>query len=463
MAILNDLSNHVDWIRDGLTTLTLDIPDVLQQVIDTRARYKTGVQGSGFSFTHLRNSPDVTYYTGADRDQSSENDPETIQIIIDWTDMMVPVQFLGTDLQKTVGIQANDLLRADSSLSGMADDDRLMFLDFIESQLEVTAYAIQQARVNVLWGRTIGVQMANVDRLPMSVPDLFNQETGLYRQPREILGGYERQHVWGGGHYRWGASLNFLMVPRVFDFAYTDGGKAAYTANNSGEPVAAGTTETLAKNTPNRAHTGSGSSRDALNAGQARGILNPDGTLDEDAFQVLQSAISSFSQVVPGRKLAICNDETFSALAIGFRGDQYPQIQLDRWEYTIDSIRIGSVTFVSDPNKTPDSTTIEIFHIGDNEGNRGSFFPFYWDPGASLRARMRAKIDNKIRNVSGAPTFGTRRKIPVRMDDFGRFEGWADAVGTRLRLSSMNVCTNPERQCQFINIAARTRTANNVP
>lgn len=451
MSIISDLSNHVDVIREGLTTLSLDVPDRLLQILDTRARYKTGVAGAGFSFTHLRNSPDVTYYTGADRDESSENDPTTTQIIATWCDAMVPMQFVGTDLQQTLGMTTAEMTRDGYGLGDMSSNDRLMFMNFVESQAEVTAYSIQAARVNSLWGKSAGIAMTDENRLPVSLPDIFDQDTGLYGEDRNVLGGFERQHPWHGDG-AFGSSRDALMVPRLWDFAYENG----YNGENV---TVAGRTATRVRQLP---ADGSSTPRGVLSADEARGILNPDGTLDENAFHDLQRLITEFSQIVPGTKVAICNNETFSALAIGFRGDNQPMINLDKWEYTIKCVQIDSCYFISDPQKSVDSTTIEIYHIGSNGGNQGSIFPFYWDPGANVRETMMSKVDAKLRDVPDGLTFGPRRRIPLRMDPFTRFEGMADAVGARMRLSYMIIVMQPWMQCQLTGIAARRRPRNDV-
>lgn len=447
--ILNQLSQYVNNMREGLTTLTLDVPDRLLTILETRSRYKTGVATPGYDWTHLRNSPDLMFYTGGDRDQSSENDPEVRTIMETWKDAMLPMQFLGTDLQQTVGIRAAKLTEEGYMLRNMADNDRSVLLDFIGTQMELTAYSLQAGRVNSLWGRSNGIQMTNRDRLPLSIPQLFDQESGLYGEAPGVLGGFERQHIWHGDG-AFGSSADDLMLPRLWDFAYERG-------YNGTTHAVAGRTATALEQQP----AAGGTTRTALN-GEARGILLADGTLDENTFQDLHQVVTQYSQVVPGRKIAICNNETFSALAIGFRGDNQPTVNLDKWSYGIRCVQIDDVYFISDPNKSPDSTTIEIYDIGSEGGSRGTLFPFYWDSGASVRRAMQAKVDSKLRDVPDGLTFGPRRRIPIDVDPFTRFEGMADAVGTRLRLSYMIICTHPERQFQIINIAARRRTSNNV-
>ena len=428
MSIINQLSNSVGAIRDGLQLLSLETPDRILQILDTRARYQSGVAGEGFSFTHLRDTPQVTYYTGADRTQESENDPKTTRIIVPWANMSAPVQFLGTDLHKTVGLTTTDLLEDAGELNRMREDDSLVFIDFVRQQVEATAFSLQQARVNTLWGKDAGINSVSADRLPISLPDIFDETTGLYGESVDALGDFEPSHVWAED-YAFGYSTKKLMTPRIWNFEWEQGGGTL----KDGDKVASGAT-----------------------AGQARGILTSTGELDNNAFQDLQQLITAYSQVVQGMKIGICNNTTFNALAIGFRGDQYPEIRLDKWDYTVKCVQIDSVYFISDPSKSATDTTIDIIHIGANGTNQATVFPFYWNPRRTVRSELERRISMRMKDIPDGLSFGARREIPWYMDMFSRFEGLNDAVGTRLRLMMMLICTEPWMQCQIRNIAARS-------
>ena len=179
MSITNELTNHVDTIRRGLLTLSLRSSDRILQILDTRARY-TDAPGSGYSFTHLRDVPKALFYRGTDRYEAAESNPKTTQLVIPWTNLMVPIQFSGTDLEEMLSIKANKLLSDNYSMQDMGADKRNMFLNLMEDHVTAAAAGIQSSRISCLWGRSEGLYLVDPSRLPISLKDIFDETTGLY-------------------------------------------------------------------------------------------------------------------------------------------------------------------------------------------------------------------------------------------------------------------------------------------
>lgn len=420
MSIANDLSNHVDVIRQGLQTESLRTPDRTLAILDSRARFKTGVAGAGFSFTHLRNTPNVTFYRGADRHEASELDPVTEQVIISWANMMSDIQFTGTELEETLGMRADRLTDENYSLSQMGGDDRLVFLNYIMTRAISVAFRLQNARVQSLWGNDAGIEATTSDRLPASLPDIFNPETGLYGEPKTALGGFEVGHPWHGEN-RFGASEDLKMVPRVWNFNRTDGGTGAATSSSA-------------------------TNRNATNAANNelhRGLLTSAGEVDENAFRDLYECISQYSQVVPGEKVAICDNQTLTALGLIYRdADKMPiLIGNDRWRYQVRAVQMEDIWFISDPFKDVNDHSIYVIHLGS--GDDGSIFPFYWSPDMTMRGAIQEQMAARLYDPADGLTFGVQRQPSFYLDKFFRFTGLADAVGSSMRLKWMLVCTEP--------------------
>ena len=428
MSIINDLSNHADTIRQGLSTLSLRTPDRVQQILDTRARYKTGVAGTGFSLTYLQDTPNVMFYRGADRLEAQEADPTTTQIIVPWTNLMAPVQFTGTELEETRGLRSDRMTDENYSLSDMGTDDRLVFIDYVMSRTAATASRIQNARVQTLWGKDAGLATVSADRKPLSLPGLFDDSTGLYGEPVDALGKFESGHPWAEDN-AFGASKAYKMAPRVYYF-------------NDASTTTRGSNRTL----PNPLSL----SDPAKTTGTDGEQLTPD-----QKFQRLYEIISEFAQVVQGTKLAICDNSVFSKIAFEFKdSDRYPMlVGTDQWRFTIRCVQMEDTYFISDPNKSRDDNSIEVLHIGDQDGS-GTIFPFYWDPGMSVSDSMQRQNEYMMMDVPDGMAFGPRRDIPFYIDKFSRFDGMADAIGTNERLKYMNVCTEPWCQLQIRQISA---------
>ena len=439
--ITNELTNHADWIRNQLSRQSLAVPDRLLGILDTRARYKTGVAGTGFSLNYLADTPNVLFYRGADRLEAQENEPSTTQIIVPWTNMMVPVQFTGTELEETRGLRADVLTDENFSLRDMGTDDRLIFLDWIMSRTAATASALQTARVQTLWGKE--AKIANpgaVDRQPINVKDIFDDTTGLYGEPISALGKFEAGHPWAED-YAFGASKAYKMSPRVFYFndVTADGASA-----NKGSTDAAEAGAALSLRAESQNHTN-----------PANNIERGEDLSPARKFQRLYEIVSELSQVVQGTKLAICDNSLFTSIAFEFKdSDKFPMlVGTDQWSYTIRSVQIEDTYFISDPNKPQSDNSIDIYPIGEADGT-GYIFPFYWESGMSVSESMQRQNDYMLRDVPDGMTFGSRRDIPFYIDKFTRFPGMADAIGTNERLKWMLVVTEPWAMCQIRKITA---------
>ena len=417
MSIVNDLNNHVGEIRTGLRKDSLKTPDRLLQILDSHAKYQTGAATEGYSFSHLRRTPKVTFYRGADRYEAAEADPTTTRLIVPWANVMCPIEFLGTDLEETVGMTADDMTDDGYSLAGMREDQQEVFMDFVKGRVTATAAAMQNGRVNVLWGNDANIQYVSADRLPTSIPEIFDPETGLYGEDKDALGTFEKGHPWAD-NYAFGRSENFLMTPRVWDLAKDDGGSA-----------------------------------DAA-AGTAMGTTAVDISLDEN-FESLYHCISQYSQIVPGTKVAICDNAVFTKLALryakaeGSMANKFPTlVGTDRWQLTVRSVLIEDTYFISEPYKTASDNSIFVIHVGDRGANEGTLFPFYWEKEMSISELMRSEQEMMLRDIPDGLTWGPRRDVPFYMDKFTRFAGNADAVGSHERLKWMLVCTEP--WCQLL-------------
>ena len=407
MSIINQLSNHVRTIQAPLSKMSLRTSDRVLQILDTRAKYQTGIATPGYSLDYLRETPEVVFYRGTDRLEAQEADPQITRIVVPWTNMMAPLQFSGTDLEETVGLRSDQMTDDNYSLSEVNNDSVYMFSNFIMTRAAGTASAVQQARVSALWGQDAKIAAVDADRLPTTLPEIFDPSTGLYGEPVDALGEFEEGHIWAGEN-KFGKSKPTKMTPRVWDVTYPEG----------------------------RSGTGT----------QAT-----DGTLGDrnDRFNSLYDCLAQYSQIVPGMKLAVCNNKVFRELGLryaqlGTSGESpymYPTVTGDRWSLRVRSVQIEDTYFIADPYMTDDSA-IYVLHLGEGEGG-GTIFPFYWDPNSSIPELMRREQEQALREIPDGLTFGTRRDIPFYLDKFERFAGRADAVGAWERLKWMVVCTEP--------------------
>ena len=414
MSITNELSNHVGTIESGLMKEALITPDRVLQLLDTRAKFRAGIPGEGFSFAHLRNTPDVQFYTGGDQLQATEFAPKTTRIKVPWANALSPVQFFGTDLNQMAGLTTRQMLREDYQLRNLADNQQIVLMDMLDNAATASASAIQSARVNQTWDRPGKYLSATADRLPMNLMDLFDPSTGLYGEPKKALGKFEEGHPWSGAN-KFGKSEDFLMTPRVWKLNDADGGGTA-TTNTS--------------------------------------------ISTDSGFQRLFDCISRFSMVVSGTKVAICDVQTFSSLALKYAqntGGNYPsgypsRIGGDRWKIEVNSVQIQDTYFISDPNKAADNT-IFVLHIGERDGRNGTVYPFYWVPDTTAGELMKRELDYMLRDVPDGLTWGPRRDIPFYMDEFSRFRTNADAIGSLVRLMWMLICTEPWCQLRIENVS----------
>ena len=179
----------------------------------------------------------------------------------------------------------------------------------------------------------------------------------------------------------------------------------------------------------------------------------------DENFDKLVEIVNRYSEVVPGTKVAICDTQVFSRLSTYFKdSDKFPLlVGNDKWSFTINCVVIQDVYFMSDPNKPISENSIDVLHIGDLGASgmeAGTIYPFYWRSGDSVRQNMQTKVNEMLSKPPGGMEFGPRREIPIDMDDFERFAGMADAVGSHLRLKYMLICTEPWCQLQIRQIAA---------
>ena len=426
MSFINNISNHAREIEGSIQKADLGTPNVSQAVLDTRARYQTGPATPGFSFTTLQNRPDAFFYRGMDRRAADDFDPGTTRIIVPWCNMSVPIAFPGTELEELRGLSADQLTDEDFTLEAMSLDDRNIFLDYIGDGVTIAASSAQNARIQALWGKREGILPASFDRFPMSIPQLFDDRTGLYGESVEALGKFERGHPWsetdtastlftGENATRFGASRAWKMAPRVYYFNDKDGGD---------DPTA---------------NTGSVSITDKT--------LYPDG----EGFHKLYMILAEFSQIVPGKKLALCTAEQFGKLMFHFEGSsKFPLVVAgtERWEYRYDCVRLGQVYCVMEPQKAPDEDTIEVLTIGDNV-RTSTIFPFYWVKRRNMSDMYNRENDYMNMEVPIGMDFGARRDVTFYLDKFHRFDENEDAVGSHQRLKYMNVCTAPWAQLQI--------------
>lgn len=426
MSILNQLSNHVRTIQAPLSKMSLRTSDRVLQILDTRAKYQTGVATPGYSLDYLRETPEVVFYRGTDRLEAQEADPQITRIVVPWVNMMAPLQFSGTDLEETVGLRSDQMTDDNYSLAEVNNDSVYMFSNFIMTRAAGTASAVQQARVSALWGQDAKIASVDSDRLPTTLPEIFDPSTGLYDEPVDALGEFEEGHVWAATDKttkatRFGESLAYKMTPRVWDV----------TRDNGVGTAVAGRT-------------------------QGTALLGNDAAGRDARFQSLFAALSRYSQIVPGRKLAICSYRRFEELGLrwskqGSGGQQpymYPTVTGATWSLQVRSVQIEDTFFISDPYMMEDDA-IYVLHLGEGDSG-GTVFPFYWDPTSSIPELMRREQEMALREIPDGLTFGTRRDIPFYMDKFERFAGRADAVGAWERLKWMLVCTEPWCQLRLI-------------
>lgn len=413
MSILNQLSNHVGTIQAPLSKLALRTPDRVLQILDTRAKYEAGVATAGYDLSYLRDTPEAMFYRGSDRVEAQEADPQVDRIIVPWTNMMAPLQFSGTDLEETVGMRSDRMTDDDYSLAEMNNDSRYMFINFVMTRAAGTASGIQQARVDAQWGNDTKIQLADGSRMPITIPQICDPNTGLYGEPVDALGEFEPGHPWAATDEttkatNFGRSRSYKMTPRHWNIQEDDG-----TAGTS-------------------------------NDGNTRGERN-------NRFNSLYNCISEYSQIVPGTKIAICNNRVFTQLAlryaqVGEGGEapyKYPTlVGNDQWRMQVRSVLMEDVYFISDPYMTSE-TEIYVLHIGDQGAGNGTVFPYYWVPDVDIPELLRRETEMALRDIPDGMVWGGRRDVPFYLDKFRVFDGRADMVGAWQRLKYSIVATEP--------------------
>lgn len=398
-----------DDLPCALSGETLKNPGYMDAVLSSVARYETGAASIGQRIDHFLNAPRSQWYDGDDTLQSQEEEARYSRMVATWGDMMTPMSFNVTQLERTAGI-TNDQLVNSIDINRVSNIDPKAFYSEVEARATATLYGANLDLTKSLWGYFDDAD--NVMRAPQSLQDVFSETKTLHGGgPDELGDSWDSRHPLSREDF---PGWQKPWVPFVWYFNHTDG--------KGGKPADGTAAKTLTR---------------------------------ENIFEIFDDWLSIWDLYVRGKKYLPMPQRLFTMLSGNSRivnnGYEFTANIMDGmgWSYQVKVIEMHNVRMFAEPNAPKDE--LYGMHLGERGARNGTLFPVFWEPASANAAR--AQLDKYLREAQAAVPMGLpnpvrTQPLPFYMDNFGQIPTKANAVGANMRLKYMWVCN--ERWCQAL-------------
>lgn len=408
--ILNQLTNHVREIVLSLRTEPIEVPDFITLILDSYARYQTGVMTHSVSIPNLLSRSRAFFYNGLDFAQQIEDNRQVERHFAHWKHVYTNVSIPGVLLKQVTGLTTSTLVEQGYALGHMNDTNMYQLLNILETEYCTSAAGIQEKKVAALHGHFMELEPEEEAVKPETIDDLFDEDGDFHGIPIDALGEWDNGHIWGR---------------RPLSNVGTDAEKKQIH-----RPI----------------------------------VVNAATFADADATGEIAPSISNlepilrrYAMVVKGGKLGYMWDEGFSTLVqdiIG-RNLMVPRLIMGGagWEFDIDCVKIAGTTIIGDPNAKPGELC--VLHVGDIGMQNGTVFPFYFDPLTdsvdyfSEKARMLSENRERPRGMD----FGRPRMTPYQGQNWRESDAHVDAIYSRIMLDWIPIlCTMRGHQLKITNL-----------
>lgn len=400
MSIQNNLTNCADLVRHGLMTRSHKTVDTTWNILTTRMRYVTGRAEGGFHFAELSGTPGTIFFDGHQEMRSTDADPQTTAVIAPWKNNATPIQLVGTELQKMVGMTSKRLTDGNQSMGDLSLEQQGRVIDWLLANAVSSFSQFQRQRIQALWGRREGMLPTDPQNFPVSLPEVFDTSgsTYLYGESQTVMGEFEEGHIWERETF--GASSKNKFSPRVWDW------RTKWSSADAGGSKGTGDARTF-------------------------GVGN---TADEDLEELLY-ILEKYTAVCPGQKVAICSHGFMAKLSFMFKdSDKFPALMGERgWEFRINTVRLGEVLFVADPNKPESDDSIYVLDLGNPGADDSAIFPVYWIPDVDASESMETIEAYMNQPTRDGMIFGQMRPAPWWITEFEQIAGYVDTIAAQLR------------------------------
>ena len=383
MSITDELTNMVNpYMITGLQAEHIVSPTPTTNLLMGLKKSKIGPSGNGVRITDLIEQGDGRFYRGLDQVTNRRANEGTVAHFEEWNNLQEDVVVAGTQLREVLGVDASDVVKADSSLSSFSAAQQDTFIDLVGMRGGQAAHSGINDVDRALWGDLLSSD--NVNRMPVTLDQVFDETGELHGIGPEDLGEWdEAKHVWYEDPVNSDQDRN-RHIPQIF--------------HNSG--------------------TDRQVSRDVLN----------------DANIVMTAS-------VPGYWIAPVNPvlwRTMSRENIS-ENDRVPLYTGKNWMYRVDCIKYYNVYYYVEQRAPVDR--IRHIHIGMGNGKDASFFPLFWmktDSDFSLADLMLA--DDPTPPNMGIPIGDPNAVIPWFTQMWQFSERYANAIYCELELMYMWLC-----------------------
>ena len=383
MAITDELTNMVNpYMITGLQAEHIVSPTPTSNLLMGLKKSKMGPAGNGVKITDLIEQGDGRFYRGLDQVSNRRANEGTVAHFEEWNNLQEDVVIAGTQLREVLGIDASDVVKADSSLPSFSAAQQDTIIDLVGMRGGQAAHSGINDIDRALWGDYLPDD--NPNRMPINLDQLFDETGELHGLGPEDLDEWDAaKHVWYESPVNTDQNRN-RHIPQIFH-------------NN--------------------------------------------GTLRQVSRDVLNYANIRMTASVPGYWIAPVNPilwDTMSKENIS-ENDKVPLFTGNKWQYRVDCIKYYNTYYYLEQRAPVDR--IRHIHIGMGNGMDPSFFPLFWmksDRDFSLADLMLA--DDPTPPPVGMPIGNADMKLPWFTQEWTRSERYANAIYCELELMFMWLC-----------------------
>ena len=405
MSITDELTNLVNpFMVAGLQAEHIVSPTPTCNLLMGVMKTKMGPAGSGVKITDLIEQGDGRFYRGLDQVSNRTVNEGTVSHFEEWNNLQEDVVLAGTRLREVLGVDASDVVKADSSLSSFSDAQQDTIIDEVGMRGGQAANRGIQDVDRALWGDYLPDD--NPNRMPVTLDQIFDETGELHGIGPEDLGSWdEALHVWYENPINTDQNRN-RHIPQIFH-------------NN-------GTTRAI--------------SRDVLNYANIR-----------------------MTASVPGYWIAPVNPVLWDDMTTENvpENDRVPIFTGLRWEYQVRTIRYYNTFYYLEQRAPTDR--IRHIHVGMMNGMDPSFFPMFWlksDRDFSLEDLLLA--DDPTPTFNGMPLGDGRTTMPWFTQEWVRSERYANAIYCELELMYMWICLYRWKMYEVRDLRPLTATEREV-
>lgn len=401
-VILNTLANHVQPILTDMRYEFLEVQNVIVDILDAFARYKTGERSDSISLSAMLNrNPAFFYGTGTDQRFEVPDNLKTARFFPKWKKMYADVPLDGDTLKAVHGVNLSEIIEMGVTENPPDRSTKYKIGNYAYNSMTATAAGLADKKLASTHGHYQMLDEREEAWKPESLDDMFNPTGDWHGVAPEGLESWDSAHVFGRNPI---SNVN---------------NAGAITTDTSANP------ELLYRNRP-------------------QVYQFADNT--EPSITNLDPILRRYGQVVGGLKLGYCDADLFSTLAADYRDKNrmiLPTLEVGGfgWSYEVDHVNIAGTDIICEPQAKPN--VIRVLHLGTRNADNGTVFPYYYDPSADESDYIKMKAAMLTMNPDMRPkgkNFGVPRPTPYHVSEWDRASSQINAGMCSVYLDSIPVC-----------------------